>query len=140
MFRRAFVVAAIVSWQVLLHSGGARAGDDQSFSEPRDEARGMFILKFPFGGEKTFSAPRVGFDFQMERKSDLDYLKDSYDPETGRRLPEVDTGSMRTWSLEPPEYSLPDEEQGESEPYGPRNEEQGNSEPYGPQKEPQPSS
>ena len=132
MFRWAFVVAAIVSMQVLLHSGAAQAGDDQSSSESRDEARGMFVLKWPFGG----AAPRVGFDFQMQRKRDLDYLKESYDPETGRRLPEIDAGSMRTWPLDPPEYILPDEEQAEPEPYGPQNE----PEPYGPQKEPRPPS
>ena len=115
MFRQAFVVAAIISVQVLLHSGAARAGDDQSSIEPRDEVRGMLVLKWPFGGDKTFSAPRMGFDFQMQRKSDLDYLRESYDPDTGRRLPEVDTDNTRTWSLEGPEFTLPDELQGEPE-------------------------
>ena len=120
MFRQAFVVAAIISVQVLLHSGTARAGDDQSSFEPTDEMRGMLVLKLPFGGAKTFSAPRLGFDFQMQRHSDLDYLKESYDPETGRRLPEVDAGSMRTWSLDPPEFILPDEAQDEPETHEPQ--------------------
>ncbi len=82
--------------------------------------RGMLVLKLPFGGAKTFSAPLLGFDFQMQRHSDLDYLKESYDPETGRRLPEVDAGSMRTWSLDPPEFILPDEAQDEPETHEPQ--------------------
>jgi hypothetical protein len=75
----------------------------------------MFVLKFPIRGAETFSAPRVGFDFQMQRKRDLDYLKESRDPETGRRRPEIDMGSMRTWSVEGQEFTLPDELQGEPE-------------------------
>jgi hypothetical protein len=115
MFWLAIVVAATISTQVLLQGGTTRVGDGQPSSEPRDAVRGMFVLKFPIRGAETFSAPRVGFDFQMQRKRDLDYLKESRDPETGRRRPEIDMGSMRTWSVEGQEFTLPDELQGEPE-------------------------
>ncbi len=70
----------------------------------------MFVLKLPFGGGNTFSAPRVGFEFHMQRRSDLDYLKESRDPQTGRRLPEVDSDGIRTWSIEDLEFTLPQDQ------------------------------
>jgi hypothetical protein len=103
--------------QALLGSGSAQAADERSSPY---EMRGMLVLKLPFGGAKSFSAPRLGFDFQMQRKSDLDYLEESYDPETGRRLPEIDTDGSRTWTLDPPEFILPDEAQDESETHKPQ--------------------
>ena len=115
------LVAVLISMQAFLGSGLVQAADERSSFEPPDEVRGMLVLKLPFGGSKTFSAPRLGFDFQMQRKSDLDYLKESYDPETGRRLPETDAGSMRTWTLDPPEFILPDKAQDEPEAHEPDN-------------------
>ena len=75
------------------------------------DMRGMFVLKWPFGSAES-SAPRVGFDFDMQRKSDLDYLKEDRDPRTGERLPEIDASNMRTWSLDGPEYTLPKDREG----------------------------
>ncbi len=121
MMRLVKLLAVLVSVHVLLQGGTAQAADDRSSFEPPDQVRGMLVLKLPFGGAKTFSAPRLGFDFQMQRKSDLDYLKESYDPETGRRLPEIDAGSMRTWTLDPPEFILPDEAHDEPETHEPDN-------------------
>ncbi len=120
MMRLVKLLAVLVSMHVLLLGGSAQAVDERSSFEPPDQVRGMLVLKLPFGGGKTFSAPRLGFDFQMQRKSDLDYLKESYDPETGRRLPEIDTGSMRTWTLDPPEFILSDEAQDEPETHEPQ--------------------
>jgi hypothetical protein len=116
MMRLVKVLAVIASMHALLQGGTAQAAAERSSLEPRDEIRGMLVLKLPFGGTKTFSAPRLGVDFQMQRKSDLDYLKESYDPETGRRFPEIDTDRTRTWTLDPPEFILPDEAQGEPGP------------------------
>ena len=65
------------------------------------------------------SAPRLGFDNHMQQKSDYDHLKESYDSQTGRRLPEIDTGRMRTWQFDPPEFLLPDEQQGRPDPIEP---------------------
>ena len=121
MMRLVKLLAVLVSMHVLLLGGSAQAVDERSSFEPPDQVRGMLVLKLPFGGGKTFSAPRLGFDFQMQRKSDLDYLKESYDPETGRRLPEIDAGSMRTWTLDPPEFILPDEAQDEPKAHEPDN-------------------
>ena len=120
MMRLVKLLALLVSMHVLLQGGSVQAADERSTFEPPDEMRGMLVLKLPFGGAKTFAAPRLGFDFQMQRKSDLDYLKESYDPETGRRLPEIDTGGMRTWTLDPPEFILPDEAQDELETHEPQ--------------------
>ena len=117
MTRLATLVAVLISMQALLGSGSAQAADERSSPY---EMRGMLVLKLPFGGAKSFSAPRLGFDFQMQRKSDLDYLEESYDPETGRRLPEIDTDGSRTWTLDPPEFILPDEAQDESETHKPQ--------------------
>ena len=122
MLRLAIVIAVTISMQVLLHSGVAHAGDDPSSLNSRDDMRGMFVLKWPFGGTEGSSAPRVGFDFQMQRKSDLDYLEESRDPETGAWLPEFDADSVRTWPLEEPEFILPDELQGEPEDEEPQGE------------------
>ncbi len=121
MTRLTTLVAVLISMQAFLGSGLVQAADERSSFEPPDQVRGMLVLKLPFGGGKSFSAPRLGFDFQMQRKSDLDYLKESYDPETGRRLPEIDAGSMRTWTLEPPEFILPDKAQDEPETHEPDN-------------------
>ena len=112
MFRLAIVGAAIISVQALLHSGEVQAQDDPSSLNSREDMRGMFLLKWPFGATES-SAPRVGFDFEMQRKSDLDYLRENRDPMTGSRIPEIDTGSMRTWSLEEPEFTLPEDLQNE---------------------------
>lgn len=120
MTRLAILFAVLISGQALLGSGLARAADEWPSSDLPYEARGMIILKLPFGGPKASSAPRLGFDFQMQRRNDFDYLKESYDPETGRRLPEIDTGTMRTWKIDPPEFLLPDEEQGEPNPIEPQ--------------------
>ncbi len=121
MKRLTTLVAVAISMQAFLGSGLVQAADERSSFEPPDQVRGMLVLKLPFGGGKTFSTPRLGFDFQMQRKSDLDYLKESYDPETGRRLPEIDAGSMRTWTLDPPELILPDKAQDEPETQEPDN-------------------
>lgn len=67
----------------------------------------MLVFQLPFGRGGAFAAPRVGFEFQMQRKSDLDYLQETRDPLTGRRLPEVDTGGTRTWSIEELEFTVP---------------------------------
>ena len=119
MMRLVKLLAVLISMHVLLQGSSAHAADERSSFEPPDEIRGMLVLKLPFGGAKTFSAPRLGFDFQMQRKSDLDYLKESYDPETGRRLPEIDTGGMRTWTLDLPDFILPDKAQDEPETHEP---------------------
>ena len=121
MKRLTTLVAVLISMQAFLGSGLVQAAGERSSFEPPDQVRGMLVLKLPFGGGKSFSAPRLGFDFQMQRKSDLDYLKESYDPETGRRLPEIDAGSVRTWTLDPPEFILPDEAQDDPKAHEPDN-------------------
>ncbi len=108
MFRLTILVAAMLSMQVLVQSHAAWA--EPSSPDTRDEVRGMFVLKLPFGGGNTFSAPRVGFEFNMQRRSDLDYLKESRDPQTGRRLPEVDSDGIHTWSIEDLEFTLPQDQ------------------------------
>ena len=112
MNRLAIFGAAIIATQVLLTSGVAHSQDKSSSLNSRDDMRGMFVLKWPFGSAES-SAPRVGFDFDMQRKSDLDYLKEDRDPRTGERLPEIDASNMRTWSLEEPEYTLPKDREGQ---------------------------
>jgi hypothetical protein len=116
MGRKALVLAALIAAQALLGSGPAAAAEPDPHGESASEVRGMVILRWPFGGDSILSAPRMGFDFHMRNRSDFDYLKQSYDPETGRRLPEVDAGSMRTWPLDSPEVVLPDETPGERAP------------------------
>ena len=111
MLRLVIVGVAIIVTQVLLYSGAAHAQGDPSSLNSRDDMRGMFVLRWPFGGTGS-SAPRVGFDFEMQRRSDLDYLNENRDPKTGQRLPEIDASSMRTWSLEEPEFTLPKDRQG----------------------------
>ena len=106
MLRLAVVFSLIISCQAL--AGAARAADGLTSSDLTGEARGMVVLKLPFGGGQSFSTPRLGFDFQMNKKSDYDYFKDYRDPETGRRLPEVDAGGVRTWQLDPPDFLRPD--------------------------------
>lgn len=120
MRRVAIIVAALITAQALLGSGPAAAAEENPSGQFPDEVRGMVILRLPFGGNSIFSAPRMGFDFHMQNRSDLDYFEESYDPETGRRLPEVDAGSVRTWPLDPPVFDLPEEMQGEREPNDPR--------------------
>jgi hypothetical protein len=119
MRRLAIVFAVLVSGLAVLATGSARAADGGSSSDLPGEVRGMIVLKVPFGGPKASSAPRLGFDFQMQQKSDYDHLKESYDSQTGRRLPEIDTGRMRTWQFDPPEFLLPDEQQGRPDPIEP---------------------
>lgn len=104
LLRTAFLAAAISL--LALQSGAARAGDEDSALDPRDDLRGMFVFKLPIGGGKIFSAPRVGLDIRMNRGDDFGRLKASRDPYTGRRLPDVDTGRVRTWSLEKPQFDL----------------------------------
>ena len=113
MGRKALVLAALISAQALLGSGPAMAAEANPGGQFPNEVRGMLVLKLPFGGASIFSAPRMGFDFHMQNRSDFDYLKESYDPDTGRRLPEIDAGRTRTWPFDPPEFVLPDEMQGE---------------------------
>lgn len=103
---RTALLAAAISL-LALQSGAARAGDEDSSLDPRDDLRGMFVFKLPIGGGQVFSAPRVGLDIQMNRSSDFGRLKASRDPYTGRRLPDVDTGRVRTWSLEKPQFTFP---------------------------------
>lgn len=105
LLRLTILATTMLALQLLLHSHVAWA--EPSSLNARDEVRGMLVLKLPFGRGNAFSAPRVGFEFQMQRKSDLDYLKESRDPQTGQRLPEVDTGGIRTWSIEELEFTLP---------------------------------
>lgn len=102
------MVAAMIALQI----AAAQAGDEASSFDPRDNMRGAFVLKFPFGVGESFSSARVGLDVRMEQKSDLDYLRERYDPETGRYRSEVDTDSVRTWSLDGLEFTLPDHLQG----------------------------
>lgn len=122
MKRLAFLCVALVAWQAVLGTAGAWAADDRSSSDLPGEMRGMIVLKFPFGGTETSSSPRLGFDFQMQqKKSEYDYLKERQDPETGRRLPEIDTGTMRTWQIDPPVVVGPEEKPaGRPEPAEPR--------------------
>ena len=98
----------MIATQVLLLGDPTHAQDNSFSLNSRDDMRGMFVLKWPFGRAES-SAPRVGFDFDIQRKSDLDYLKQDRDPRTGQRLPEVDASSMRTWSLEGPGFTLPED-------------------------------
>ena len=107
-FRLIALATAMLLAQVLLRSHVAWA--EPSSQDDQDEVRGMFVLKLPIGGDEFFSGPRVGFEFQMQRKSDFDHLKESRDPQTGRRLPEVDAGSIRTWSIEELEFILPEDQ------------------------------
>ena len=109
MKRLAFLCVALVAWQAVLGPAGAWAADDRDSSDLPGEVRGMIVLKFSFGGTQTSSSPRLGFDFQMQQKSEYDYLKERHDPETGRRLPEIDTGTMRTWQIDPPVIVRPEE-------------------------------
>ena len=113
---KAFVLAALISAQAFLGNGPAAAAEVNPHGESSKEVRGMVVLRLPFGGDSIFSAPRMGFDFHMQNRSDFDYLRESYDPDTGRRLPETDAGSMRTWPLESPDVVLPDENPGERAP------------------------
>ena len=109
---KALVLAALISAQAL----PVAAAEPDSHGESTNEVRGMVVLRWPFGGDSTFSAPRMGFDFHMQNRSDFDYLKQSHDPETGRRLPEIDAGRMRTWPLDSPDVVRPDERPGERAP------------------------
>ena len=119
MVRQGLVFALLISFQAALGTGAAQAADGGVSSDLPGEVRGMIVLKLPFGGPKVSSAPRFGFDFQMQQKSDYDYLNDSHDPETGRRLPEFDAGGTRTWQFDPPEVILPDDERGLPDPIEP---------------------
>ena len=110
------VLAVLILAQGLLGSGPSLAAEEESRGDFPDEMRGMVILRLPFGGDSIFSAPRLGFDFQIQNSSELDYLEEKYDPETGRRLPEIDAGSMRTWSLDRPVFDLPEERPDEPSP------------------------
>lgn len=112
----ALVLAALISALALLGSGPATAAEADRNGESSNDVRGMVVLRLPFGGGSIFSAPRMGFDFDMRNRSDYDHLRQSYDPDTGRRLPEIDAGRMRTWPLESPDVVLPDEKDGEREP------------------------
>ncbi len=116
MLRLAILGATIFATLVLMHSGEVHAQDDPSSLNSRDDMRGMFVLRWPFGRTET-AAPRVGFDFEMQRRSDLDHLNENRDPTTGQRLPEIDAGSIRTWSLEEPEFTLPGDRHGNPDSY-----------------------
>ena len=120
MLRLATLFALLISWQVVLGPSSAQAADGETSSDLPGEVRGMIVLKLPFGGPRNSSAPRLGFDLRMQQKSDDDDLKDRYDPQTGRRLPEIDASRARTWQLDPPEFLLPDDKQGRSDPIEPR--------------------
>jgi len=109
MGRVARVMAMLISTQLLLGPGPATAGESDARDGLPKQMRGMVVLRLPFSGSSIFSAPRVGFDFRMGNHSDLADLEVKYDPQTGRRLPEIDASSMRTWPFELPEFNLPDE-------------------------------
>lgn len=113
MLRVITVIGAIFAAQLLL-GGPARAGDEFSSFDPKNNSmRGLFVLRFPFGGTDSSYEPRVGLDLHMGQTSDLDYHKAGHDPRTGRRLPEIDASRMRTWTLERPDIILPDDTPGE---------------------------
>lgn len=115
MLRVITVIATIFAAQLLL-GGTARAGDEFSSFDPKSNSmRGLFVLRLPFGGANSSYAPRVGFDFRVQENSDLDYHRAGHDPETGRRLPEVDASRVRTWTLERPDITLPDNTPGKPE-------------------------
>ena len=116
MGRVARVMAMLISTQLLQGPGPATAGESDSRDGFPDEMRGMVVLRLPFSGASIFSAPRVGFDFRMGNHSDLADLEVKYDPQTGRRLPEIDASSMRTWPIDLPEFDLPDAAPGEPQP------------------------
>ena len=120
MGRVAKVLAVLIVARGLLPIGPARAAEEESRGAFPDEMRGMVVIRLPFGGGSVVSAPRVGFDFHMQNRSELDYLEENRDPETGRRLPEIDAGRMRTWPFDPPVFRLPEERPGEPEPDAPR--------------------
>ena len=103
MLRLATLFALLISWQVVLGPSSAQAADGETSSDLPGEVRGMIVLKLPFGGPRNSSAPRLGFD-----------------PQTGRRLPGIDASRARTWQLDPPEFLLPDDEQGRPDPIEPR--------------------
>ena len=105
MLRLTVLVVVTLSLQVLLQVDAASA--DPSTLDGGDEFRGMFVLKLPFGEGRAFSTPRVGFEVNVQERSDLDTLKVSHDPNTGQRLPEIDLGPIRTWSIDELEFSLP---------------------------------
>ena len=111
MLRPIIVGAMIIATQILLISGLAHSQDEFSTPESRYDVRGMFVLRWPFGRTES-SAPRVGFDFEMQRRGDPDYLTEDRDSSTGQLLPQFDAGSVRTWSLEKPEVTLPSGRQG----------------------------
>ncbi len=115
MLRMIAVIGTIFAVQALF-GGPARAGDEfSSFDSNSQSLRGLFVIRLPFGRTDSAYAPRVGFDFHMEQNPEFDYHKAHFDPDTGRRLPEVDAGGVRTWTLEGPAFTLPDDRRGEPE-------------------------
>jgi len=113
MLRVITVMGTIFAMQVLL-GGPAWAGDEfSSFDTKSQSLSGLFVLRLPFGGADSSYAPRVGFDINMEQNGDFDYRRARHDPETGQRLPEIDASKMRTWTIERPEITLPDDTHGE---------------------------
>ena len=108
MSRLVMLFAVVAASHVVLEAGPARAADDGFSSDLSGDVRGMIVFKLPFGGPKVSSTPRWGFDLQMNRRGDYEDLEDTYDPRTGRRLPSIDPGGMRTWTIDPGDVIFPD--------------------------------
>ena len=113
MVRMVILAAAIVAIQAA-NIETAWADEDSSL-DPRDDMRGMFVLKLPFGGPEIISPPRVGLGIQKGQANEFDYRRNRHDSRTGRRLPELDTGSIRTWSVDDLDFSLPEDPRGGGE-------------------------
>ena len=88
--------ALALAAQLVMGLGPASAAEGDSPDEFPEDVRGMVVLKLPFGGSSIFSSPRMGFDFQVQNRSEYDRLNHRYDPQTGRRLPDMEADRVRT--------------------------------------------
>ncbi len=68
--------------------------------EQEQEVQGLFFLRIPFGQDKAFERPSFGVDLDMRSEVQRQHAPDSYDPKSGRRIPDQDPDKVRTWELE----------------------------------------
>ena len=112
---RTSLTIVLASLAMLLAGAHASAADERLPFGQSDEMRGMFVFKVPFGSDGTLGSPRLGLDLHTKSRGDLDRLERRYDDYTGRRLPDIDADRMRTWSIDPKDYRLPEERRDERE-------------------------